>query len=545
MAEAGDGNDDPNLNSIGFDLDQSNLDTIVNVREGTTAKDLLVLALALSVRHNWNYEELINYLQSQNSILEIPCLPQSKTTLFRILRQQASELTYHAYCPECWEYLGEKDNLPSRVKCKSKECKDLILKSKLKYFVSLDLKSQLQRFLAIPGIANQLNYHKNRKKRNVDSMQDIFDGSEYKRLLSEGVISEHDFTYIFNTDGVKYLKGAQGSAWPIYIRINELPPGLRQKYLFLAGIWVDSIEPRMNMFLQPFVDQANNLSVNGVSWKPDGVNTIVSKFVPLCQCVDSKARYVLYNMSQFNAGSGGCTFCNITGVQSGGTRFPVLPPHNDPAPLLRTDKIVKDQMVEAELSGTVIEGVKGVSALMHLQHFKMMGGQGLDDLHACYEGCAKHHTDLLMRVKGQTSLTLRQEVVNSRLRKIKFPSQLSRNVFDIKKKKTWKGSMWRTWLLSVACVCLQGLIPDKFIAHFALLSHAVFLISQDEIMQEDLPVIHRYIVKYVTLFETYFGVEHMYYNIHLMLHFHDCIMSLGPSWVYIPHLGLNLGTVNV
>ncbi|KAK3916492.1 Retrotransposon-derived protein PEG10 [Frankliniella fusca] len=84
----------------GFNLNHSNLDSEVNAREGTKVKDLFVLALALSVRHNWNYEELIHHLQSPNSILEIPCLPQSKRKLFQSLQQYASGLTYFAYCPK-------------------------------------------------------------------------------------------------------------------------------------------------------------------------------------------------------------------------------------------------------------------------------------------------------------------------------------------------------------------------------------------------------------------------------------------------------------
>ncbi|KAK3924360.1 ATP phosphoribosyltransferase [Frankliniella fusca] len=522
-------NEHDNFNSTSFDLNCNNLDTPLQLREGMKAKDIFIIALALSVRHSWNYEEILDYLQSQNALIDVPCLPSNKEKLFSVLRQHASEITYHAYCPHCRQYLGLKEKLPIQTKCTNQICAIVSLKSKLKYFVTLDLKSQLERFLSIPGIAEKLKYPITRNKHHPNSIQDIFDGSEYKRLVNEGIISENDLTYVFNTDGVKYLKGPKGSAWPLYIRINELRPSLRQKYLFLAGVWVDTVEPEMNVFLKPFVDQANILSANGVSWKPDGVSIVVSKIVPLCQCVDSKARYKLYNMTQFNAKEGGCTFCNAKTVNG---KYPVLSPHDQPVPLLRTDQKVKDQMVEAQCSGTTIEGIKGVSALMNLDHFNLMSGQGLDDLHAAYEGCAKHHTDLLMKVKGQTSLKVRRLVVNRRLGKVKFPSKISRTEFDISRRKSWKGSMWRTWLLFCGTVCLQGLIPDKLLTHFALLSYAVFLISQDEIMSEDLPVINEYLTKYVKLFQKYYGLEHMYYNVHLMLHFHDCVMRLGPSFAY-------------
>lgn len=189
-------------------------------------------------------------------------------------------------------------------------------KNNVKYFIILDLKKQLQQFFTILGISNALKYRESRKKHNFNSLQDIFDGREYKKLLENGIVqSEYDYTYVFNTDGVKITKGAKLETYLIYIRINELPPNLRQKYLLFAGVWVDTINPIMNIFLKPFVEEANYLSSIGIEWKVDGVYTICSRFIPTCHCVDSKERWKLLNMTQYN-GYFGCTLCGILGVSA-------------------------------------------------------------------------------------------------------------------------------------------------------------------------------------------------------------------------------------
>jgi uncharacterized protein YbaR (Trm112 family) len=100
--------------SPSFNLDDNNLDTVVSLSDGVCARDILLLALGMSKRHNWSYETLINHLQCQNSLLNIPCLPQSKTKLWSVLKKQAgSEMHHHAYCNACKYYLGLRINLPT------------------------------------------------------------------------------------------------------------------------------------------------------------------------------------------------------------------------------------------------------------------------------------------------------------------------------------------------------------------------------------------------------------------------------------------------
>jgi len=53
---------------------------------------------------------------------------------------------------------------------------------------------------------------------------------------------------------------AKTSICPVYVRLNEIKPQLRQKFLFLADLYVDVVEPDMNTVLKPIIKEMNNLS---------------------------------------------------------------------------------------------------------------------------------------------------------------------------------------------------------------------------------------------------------------------------------------------
>ena len=54
---------------------------------------------------------------------------------------------------------------------------------------------------------------------------------------------------------------------------HKLHPKLRFEHVMLARWWFGPTEPVMHMFLRPFVQQANSLVSEGVSWKTDGEET--------------------------------------------------------------------------------------------------------------------------------------------------------------------------------------------------------------------------------------------------------------------------------
>lgn len=83
-----------------------------------------------------------------------------------------------------------------------------------------------------------------------------------------------------NTDGCQPSDGSSLIVIPIFLKIHELPEDLRDKYMIMAGLWVSNKEPDRNLFLAPFVEQANKLSSKGFKWNNNG-EEITSKFFQL------------------------------------------------------------------------------------------------------------------------------------------------------------------------------------------------------------------------------------------------------------------------
>ena len=68
--------------------------------------------------------------------------------------------------------------------------------------------------------------------------------------------------------------------WPIFMMLHEFPSYMRNKCTPLVGLWISKVEPEKNMFLKPFVEQANKLSSEGIIWCNNGT-AIASRFFPL------------------------------------------------------------------------------------------------------------------------------------------------------------------------------------------------------------------------------------------------------------------------
>lgn len=59
----------------------------------------------------------------------------------------------------------------------------------------------------------------------------------------------------WSADGISIFKSSPFHILPIQITINKLSPDMRSKHVLLAGLWFGASKPKMNYFLQPFVDE--------------------------------------------------------------------------------------------------------------------------------------------------------------------------------------------------------------------------------------------------------------------------------------------------
>lgn len=241
----------------------------------------------------------------------------------------------------------------------------------------------------------------------------------------------------------------------------------------------------MDIFLDKFVEHAKKMVVDGVMWWNKITNSwIKSKLVGLCCCVDSVARPLMQNLTQFN-GYYGCGFCFHPGKYiCGAVRYPVSEEqHAD----RNASEMIHD-MEEAVRGGHPIRGVKGLSPLVSLPYFDVVHGFVPDYMHCVLLGVTKQLSKLWLEEYGSEfyiGSPDNQRVINGRLSKIKPPQYIHRLPRDLSERKYWKAAEWRAWLLFYALPCLKDILPSKYLCHFALLVQAVYLLLSDSISKDD------------------------------------------------------------
>ena len=60
-----------------------------------------------------------------------------------------------------------------------------------------------------------------------DSIRDIYDGCEYWKYVQCGFLPAHNKANVsltLNTDGIDIYRSSKCSLWPIWLKLNELPP---------------------------------------------------------------------------------------------------------------------------------------------------------------------------------------------------------------------------------------------------------------------------------------------------------------------------------
>lgn len=208
--------------------------------------------------------------------------------------------------------------------------------------------------MEVDRLYERLSYPEERTKENGENYEDVYDGTEYKKIER----NLFDLSILWNCDGLPIFKSSSFQLWPIQCIILELPPLLRNKFSFFSGLWFGYKKPIMDIFLKPFVECCTKLFNEGFHWTHPETRANVVSYVNtlVCSC-DAVARCSLQNMSQFN-GFYGCGLCEqkAESVTKGNGTVRVYPLSNPPANM-RNDKEIARQAQIALESGIPEKGV--------------------------------------------------------------------------------------------------------------------------------------------------------------------------------------------
>ena len=330
---------------------------------------VMVLLTLFAIRYDLTGEAISHLLQIITLILPSGnILPDTLRKFKAFFRNLENPFILHHYCAFCLSYVEKQ-----ATECPNTACmKELSSRHAKAYFIEIPVVQQLATFFSRNGFYTSIQHRFQRKKKERNNVEDIYDGLLYKKLSSEGILSSpENVSFLMNTDGVPVFKSSKVSIWPLYLIINELPYGMRManENMILAGLWFGEKKPAMWTFLKPHTHSFATLE-KGVDMESPERGKFHCKGILLsCSC-DLPARCLLCNSMQYN-GENGCWKCLQpgqtvrTGVRGHSRAF--LYQNDNPKGPLRTSESVREDGIRAAalqqrgVTRYIVNGVKGPS----------------------------------------------------------------------------------------------------------------------------------------------------------------------------------------
>lgn len=336
-----------------------------------TIKITMILILAFVTRHKLTNEAISDLLY----LLNIICPGTSKClhSVYKFKKYFSNLVTpinFCYYCPACFVSI----NYPFDKTCTI--CKRVFTSlGELSYYLHLSICDQLRTLFMNSAFANNILYRFKRRKQNEDNIEDIYDGTLYKKHAAPGKILSvwKNLSLTWNVDGVPISKF---SIWPLYLVINELPYNLRmlKENTLFGGLWFGEIKANMQLFLKPLFSELSNLATNGIQINcPFYQNPFVCKVILLAGTCDLPAKCLVLNTIQFN-GNFGCNKCLQPGISyktSGGGNVHIYPydPNNPTGPK-RSKKQHHSDAAKAVGEKNIVNGVKGIEHFYCIIHYQ-------------------------------------------------------------------------------------------------------------------------------------------------------------------------------
>ena len=261
---------------------------------------------------------------------------------------------------------------------------------------------------------------------------------------------------------------------------------------------------------------------------PVGIKTIRAKL--LIGVFDLLAKAPLLDMKQFD-GQYGCSTCTHPGTRLTNNARIYLPT-TEANP--RTHQTIMAAAKEAEVSGAVVRGIKGVSVLA--TSLDLVESVPVDYMHAVLEGvvrlllrawfdsenhreafylgrCGRQIDDLLLRQRPPHEFTHPpRSVLNHR--------------------NYWKASELRNWLLFYSLPILMMCLPPLYLHHYALLVSAIHILLQESLTTSQITAAELMLCDFVALLPELYGEHSCNMNAHLLTHLAKYVRLWGPLWTH-------------
>lgn len=342
-----------------------------------TVLDVYCMIYAFFIRHNITWTAVEDLLLLCNNIIGNNILQSSVHTFKKKIRKILNcDVIKHFICHNCELYLGtiemlNKQNIKFCPSCRTEIQTNT--KYKKNHFVTIPIENHLH---------DVLTRNRDNLKLNFDTLpteiSDVHD-SFYFQQLREKIGNIPAITLTFSTDGAAKFKSCkEKSVWPIQFVINEISLEHRYKRenTFCAAVSFGRT-PNMQSFFKPFIQEIKKINESGgLTIKLQNGDIQKIKIFPMIFTADTPARADVLMKSYFN-GYNGCSYCHHAGtLVNRQIRYCKRDNAN-----LRTNQQVRENMVEAQVSNSKVNGYKGMSPLMAFEYFDLVWQAAIDKMH--------------------------------------------------------------------------------------------------------------------------------------------------------------------
>ncbi|XP_043461911.1 uncharacterized protein LOC122498294 [Leptopilina heterotoma] len=222
--------------------------------------DLLLIALAQSVRYKGTYKQLLSLLKLfKKSYMHIN-IPTTKKALWKILGRNDSNLIFQLYCEKCNELIGNGKKVQRACSCGA--CGPNVHDTHVATFVQVLLTPQLKEIFNSPKLLNALRYKEIRRKINHNAIEDIFNGIKYEEMCEAGnfLSDPNNFTLTLWIDGAKVAKSSNAQMYPVLLQLHEFSPHARKKIHSLQACRLEKRSRLRQFYCNQLLEKYNNYS---------------------------------------------------------------------------------------------------------------------------------------------------------------------------------------------------------------------------------------------------------------------------------------------
>ena len=308
-----------------------------------------------------------------------------------------------------------------------------------------------------------------------------------------------------NVDGLPLYRSSTVSIWPILVAFGS------DRQCYPVALHFGRGKPTLDSFLDPFIQEVLMLRSDGLC-----IGNVQVKLGEVTFVCDAPARAHLQCILGHTAKKG-CSHCDAEGRYiSDRVVFPAV------AGNPRTDEKYNrfEENNQVRLSPlTQIVGLK--------TNFPV------DELHCICLGVVRKMFHFLFskvkkstcRLKDNDVQLLSEDILNFR----KYtPAEFQRQVRSIKTDLMhFKGTEFRSFLLYFGPFLFKKYLSEKVYHLFILLHFSYYVFSSENYVNLHGHA-HRCLEIFVKRFSDVFGEQSLSYNVHMLLHLHECVRRYGP-----------------